>query len=132
MKRIYLLQLNQSRSGMGPERFAAYTETAEGLQVIWPDSRYQADESDAKRRSRNNAEAAKLGMVYSRNDKYPAFHYSRKGCGYSKVQCIAETLSERVYPGEVCEVFTLSGWAPSLVGRFMDGKYAECSEGGAA
>lgn len=129
MQRFYLLQLNDSRSGIGPVRFAAYRETPNGLAVVWPDSPYVSGETDAQRTRRSKADAAKIGMAYSRSDKYPAFHYVRSGCGYSKAQCIAEDISRLVCPGEPCEVYTLSGWAPSKVGTFKDGKYAE---GGAA
>lgn len=134
MKRIYLLRLNESRSGMGPVRFAAYTETPEGLKAIWPDCRSSPDWSAVRRNKHCGDEAAKLGMDYRspKDGKYPAFHYSRNGCGYSKETCIAEDISMLVYPGEVCEVHTITGWAPSLVGRFLDGKYAERSEGGVA
>lgn len=125
MRIVYLHQLSESRSGVGPVRFAAYELKNERLEVIWSESHYNPDESDSQRTARSKREAAKLGMTYSRSDKYPAFHYSRSGCGYSKAQCISEDISRLVFPGEEVRVYVLGGCTPSLVGTFKDGKYAE-------
>lgn len=100
-KRAYLTVLNDPKDGMSALRFAVYLDGLGGLQVLWP-----AD-------SHKGSKAGLLPhQVYSKNRKYPAFHFSLKGCGYSKAYEIKTTLTE-INP-EI-RVYTLTGGSPSEV-----------------
>ena len=83
-KRAYLVPLNTTWT-----RWAVYLDYADGkeLQVLWP-----AD-------CHSGAKTAELlpGQLYSKAEHYPAFHFRFNGCGYSKQNELATTLT-RVNP----------------------------------
>lgn len=99
-KRAYLMTLNDPRDGMSALRFAVYLDTGNGLEVLWP------GDSQSGKKSKELLH----GQVYSTNRKYPAFHFSFSGCGYSKSNEIRAEL-ERYNPA--IEVYCIGGFSPS-------------------
>lgn len=99
-RRAYLITLNNPRDGMSALRFAVYLDAGKGLDVLWP------SDSHLGKRSKELLH----GQVYTENRRYPAFHFSFSGCGYSKSNSIAQELA-RINPD--IDVFTLGGAMPS-------------------
>jgi hypothetical protein len=121
-RRFYLVPLNPQSKGM-TDRYAAYEETPEGLQVVW------AKHDQTKPSGSKGAHVPAFGQVHSTRREYPAFHYALNGCGYSKPQQIGEYLQAHVGKGIEIEVFVLGGCHPSSAYRTRD--YSPRTEGGA-
>ncbi len=99
-KRAYLMTLNDPRDGMSALKFSVYLDSGNGLDVLWP-----SDSQEGKK-----SKQMLSGQVYTQNRKYPAFHFSLSGCGYSKSNEISMEL-RRINPK--IEVFVLGGAMPS-------------------
>ncbi len=99
-RRAYLITLNDPRDGMSALRFAVYLDAGQGLEILWP------SDSQAGKKSKELLP----GQVYTEKRKYPAFHFSFSGCGYSKSNEIRATLEEI---NKNIRVYTLGGLMPS-------------------
>jgi len=99
--KAYLVTLNEPRDGMSALRFAVYLLINNELEVLWP-----SDSQEGKK-----SKELLNGQVYTQNRKYPAFHFSFSGCGYSKSNEIASTLKSI---NSKIEVYTLNGAMPSI------------------
>lgn len=92
-QRAYILQLSDTR-------FAVYLDEGAGLEVLWP------SDSDQGKKSKELIP----GQIYSKDRRYPAFHFRLTGYGYSKTNEIGRDL-QRVNPA--LDVYTLYGRSPS-------------------
>jgi hypothetical protein len=99
-KRAYLMTLNDPRDGMSALRFAVYLDAGSGLDILWPSDSHEGKKSKELLHR----------QVYTEKRKYPAFHFSLSGCGYSKSNEIRSEL-EKINPS--IKVYTLGGSMPS-------------------
>lgn len=95
-KFAYILPLSHTR-------FSIYLQEADkGLSVLWP---YDCVELGKEK------EAATLPhQVFTKRDKYPAFHFHLTGYGYSK-SFELERMLKQINPEII--VSKIMGWAPS-------------------
>ena len=101
--KAYLVPLNDPRDASSTFRYAVYLLRDGELEVLWPSDSDQGAKSQEL-----------LGLqVYSKRQKYPAYHFAVGGYGYSKQGAIASDL-RRVNPE--LSVYSLEwGGTPSRV-----------------
>lgn len=101
-KKVYLVLLNNPKSGDSTFRYAAYTLTDSGLEVVWPSDTHVG---------KCGTEYKDAGMTHSNNKSWPAFHFAMRGYGYSKQYEVK--LQLEAVAGKRLDVEVLSGWSPS-------------------
>ncbi len=107
-KHAYIIHLATSRTGMR-RRYSVYVDgNSYGpdygeLDVLWPLN--TGEDKDTRKR-----EPLLHGMVYSKDRKYPAFHFCFDGCGFSAMNEIHSTL-QAINPG--IRVMFINGHSPS-------------------
>lgn len=84
----YILPLTDSR-------FTVYLDGTGKLERLWPQDSHKGKNADLL-----------PGQIYTKNEKYPAYHFYITGCGFSKTDEICDTL-QTVNPK--LEIFVLGG-----------------------
>lgn len=105
--RAYIIPLNEPRDGMGTHRYQVYLLRDGALRVLWPSDNHEGKKSKELLNSQVWKSRPADGP-----DRYPAYHFALRGCGYSKTHEIAMELKQS-NPELVVE--TLTGWMPGSV-----------------